>query len=85
MKEINYEIDAGDSKNSIRFVRDALKIILSSPGAKNVESGLKKIKFYEWCISHPDGEDLFRKYCIEKRKKGDEVGFSAAGWNGDVR
>lgn len=83
MKTVNYTIDlTKDPKSMIRMVRDDLQRLLSSPGATNVESGLKKIRFYDWCLEHDDGLEKFDTYCHTKRRLGEEAGFKAAGWTG---
>lgn len=77
---VTYNIDVDDPKSFLRVVRDDLKRILASPSATNIESGKKKLRFYNWCLEHEEGVDRFKEYALVKRYESEEAGFQAAGW-----
>lgn len=53
-------------QESIYLVKHHLLLSLSSPGAMNIEEGLKKVRFYDWLLRHPEGESKLASY-IEQR------------------
>lgn len=75
------EAGTPDPKDMIRFIRDDLRRMLKAPGARNIESGEKKIRFYGWILERDDCMKKFQIYSIAKRAGGEEAGFVAAGWS----